>query len=667
MGYSYSHWVSSDRRIKSGAAIHVAILIGTFAVLPFKLPENIERVSESPVLSLLGVLICGIGLPFFALSATAPLLQKWFSRLNDKRAGDPYFLYSASNAGSLLALLGYPFLLEPTLTLARQRELWAWGFLAFTVLLGICAVALVRTSIKIRSEKETRETIPWVRKIRWVALSFIPSSLMLGVTTYITTDVASIPLLWILPLSVYLLTFILVFSDKFSSLQKICVRLLPFTVVASTLIIALHTTTPLALILSIHFLTFFVIAMVCHGRLAQDRPSATQLTQFYFWMSVGGVLGGIFNALIAPVIFQSVFEFPLVLAAACLVLPLKGAFSKKSFFAHLALQVLLAGVLLLAFSKSVPVYKILLCLYGFMIYISYHAPPRMASAVFILMALSHHLWIGGMSVNEIKRSFFGVSVVMEKNMPDGRRYKMLMHGTTNHGVQMIAPEKAVAGYYDSGSPVVAVYSMIKDSTPAANLGVIGMGPGAMATFIRSSDRMDFYEIDPVVKEIALNPEHFTFISESASHPNVILGDGRLEIQKMPTAYYDGIFLDAFSSDSIPLHLLTRDAVKMYLSKLKDNGVLIFHISNRYFDLERSLTAIADSLDLKTVYLTRFSKGDLDIMSPKATFVFSSKWMVMARNEDILRPLKEGPFATKNTAKPVSVWTDDYSNLLSILK
>jgi len=326
-GYAYAHLAIDRLGVRRQSAWHLLILLGPLCVLPLALPAQWTPPTQSnPIPWLLGVMAVTVGVPFFALSTTAPVLQKWFAATRHRAAADPYFLYAVSNVGSMLALLGYPLVVEPHFSVAQQSRYWMWGYGLLVGLIGLCAAGLWRSQAGKPSSARpadpapgTAEKLPLRRRLRWALLAFVPSSLMLSVTTFLSSDVAVVPLMWVIPLALYLLTFILVFARRTLLPQSGLARVFPMLVVALVLLFNLQATQPIAGLMLLHLATFFVGAMLCHAQLAADRPAPVHLTPFYLWMSVGGVLGGIFNALVAPLIFNSIVEYPLTLMLACVV------------------------------------------------------------------------------------------------------------------------------------------------------------------------------------------------------------------------------------------------------------------------------------------------------------------------------------------------------------
>jgi predicted membrane-bound spermidine synthase len=610
LGYGYAH-AATALGVRRQAVLHILVLALPFLVLPIHIRAASAALlghEVKPVLPLLGVLATVIGLPFFVVGATAPLVQKWFSFVSDEEGKDPYFLYGASNLGSLLALAAYPVLIEPWIGLAMQARLWAWGYGLLAILVGTCAVtALVQGRKTARARPAVDSTPPEVitlaRRLRWIAYSFVPSSFLLGVTSYITTDVAPIPLFWVVPLALYLSTFILVFARRPPLRQAWMVRVLPFSATATAIILLVQASTPIALILGVQLVTFFLAAMVCHGELAADRPGPTHLTEFYLWVSVGGVLGGIANGLIAPVVFDRVLEYPiaLVLALACRhVRGADGVIRRRwpppgSDWAFAAAMLVLtfglvSGGNLLHLDPTGHAFPLVFVVPLFLTYSQLQHPQRFALAIAAML-------VGGVSYDSsvgqtvhIERNFFGVARVTRDA---AGRFTQIVHGNTVHGRQWRDPARREepTAYYTRTGPLGQVFDELRvqedaDARPGA-VAIVGLGAGGMASYARPTERWTFYEINPAVVTIARDPAYFTFLRDvfgDSPRLEIVLGDARLRLADAADGSFDTIVVDAFSSDAIPAHLLTREAIALYLRKLTQHGMLVVHISNRYLDL-----------------------------------------------------------------------------------
>jgi hypothetical protein len=602
-----THWARLLSR-PAQILVHVSLLLLLAALTPpLDLGAGAPPPADSPALWLLIRLALVAGPTVFAISATAPLLQSWFATLDHEAAGDPYFLYAGSNAGSLLALLAYPLLVEPTLPLDRQAVLWSYGFGALALGIVACAAA---TEYRERQDFDTarQQTIappPCLReRLTWTALAFVPSSLLVGVTTHITTDIAAAPLLWVLPLILYLLTFILVFARRPPFHHATMVRLLPLVLIPLVIAAApgsllLHAL-PLWLALASNLGCFFVIGMVCHGDLARRRPPAEHLTEFYFFLSIGGVLGGAFNALLAPLIFPGVWEYPLALVAACLVKPATPDDSKPGLTWDIVLPLGLLGLVLLTRRILVTadshegvslLVLALVVVFGCIIpglALMNFSPRRWRFALGIAACLLAPMAVEWGETLATYRSFFGVYRVI-----DAGSARLLMHGTTLHGVASLLPgeEQLPMAYYSHEGPFGRFFAALTPDS-VRHVAVVGLGTGALGCYVQPGQDWTFYEIDPVVERIARDSRYFQFLANCGNRPRVVLGDARLTIAAAPDGSYDVLVLDAFSSDSIPMHLLTREALALYLRKLAPGGLLLFHISSRTLDLGPVIAALA---------------------------------------------------------------------------
>lgn len=688
LGYCYSHYLTKNFSFKWQLFIHSAMFVLAFIFIPLKLggyslPEN----SQFPILSIFAALSLSAALPFFVLSTSAPLIQKWFSWTNQADAKDPYFLYAASNAGSLIALLAYPFLIEPQFYLKQQSSLWSFTFIALAGFILVCAFLtaisgknIKKVSAPVASAKNSK--ISGRQKLKWAFLSFVPSSLMLGLTMHISTDIAAVPLVWVVPLALYLLTFILVFANKKIISEKVIVVTFPRIVIFLALAIALKVSNPLKLILPFSLLSFFVMAMLCHSRLVKERPSASHLTEFYLWMSIGGALGGVFNSLLAPLIFDRPIEYAIAIALSCLALPMKKskdtAQTRRAdwlipvfvgLFMYMVFNFILPA--LASYTEDELINKIGMFIFAGIpvVYILSlrNRPLRFALALGIYMIIGVYSAVANQSVLLTKRSFFGVSIISKFEVK-GDVYHIYQHGTTTHGMQAMTPQKqqTALGYYHAAAPIADVFRVMNTVRSQNNIAIMGLGSGGLAVYAKKADVLDYYEIDQAVIDIAENEKYFTFLKNCPAKNRVILGDARLEIMKAPDGFYDLIIMDAFSSDSIPMHLLTHEALQMYFKKLSEKGTVVIHISNRYLKLKPVISALGESLSLKG--LTRIFISQPKTPEEKKT-IFSSEWCVFSKDPAVLERLQKD-FKWKElpaNQSRVRVWTDDYSNILSALK
>ncbi len=682
-GYAYSHVTTALLGIRNQAVAHLVVICLPLLVLPIVISHaDAPPANVHPVGWLLLKLLMVVGLPFFVVSTTGPLLQKWFAGSGHPAAKDPYFLYGASNAGSLLALLAYPLMLEPLMALTAQSQMWQGGYGVLLVLIVVCAWLVMRRqtvmangNAGVSRERIAGETvIVWRERVFWIFAAFVPSSLMLGVTTHITSNLAPIPLLWVLPLALYLLTFVIVFSRKPIISQARAARLMPFLLIPLVVFTFVEFPKLQWMTIAIHLAAFFVAALVCHGRLAASRPSARHLTEFYLWMSFGGVLGGVFNALVTPSIFSGIVEYPLAVMFACLLLPKlaasdhEGRFDFKDVTQPLLLVGLAVGLIYgLRSATETPVWAVWFVLFAPLAMVCFafkDRPVRFALGLGVFFAtLATYRSMEQGQPMEACRNFFGVKRVVAES--DGGMHK-LIHGTTNHGMQFTddARRGEPLAYFHRRGPLGDVFNTIAPTQPNTRVGIIGLGAGAIAAYAQAGQAFRFYEIDPDVERIARDPNYFTYLSDCKGACDVVLGDGRLMMEHEADDSFDMLILDAFSSDAIPAHLLTREALQLYLKKLKPYGVMAFHVSNRYLDLIPLLARLANDASM-----VGLSKQDaVDAADPDNVGRLSAEYVVMARTKDRLEPLMAmGRWRSLRSARKVKLWTDQRTSILSLLR
>jgi hypothetical protein len=679
VGYGYAYVLNRCLTDRAAIIVHVALLVTTCLALPFGLPAT---ASAPPVgdayLWLMGVLLVGVGLPFFAIAGNAPLLQAWFSRTGHPHARDPYFLYRASNIGSLIALLAYPIILEPSLGLSAQSALWAAGFFALAVLISVCGLMLWTNGAHLPRRRATDDVgspraaaISWSTRALWVALSFIPSGLIVGVTTYISTDVASAPFLWVVPLALFLLTFVLVFRDRLPFNYTWLCELLPIGVLGMVLTQGMLVSSVFALV------AFFFSSLVCHHELYKRRPPSSHLTEFYLWMSFGGVLGGVFAALIAPHLFNSVFEFSLLALLALLCRP--GILLEREVPLDLRRMGLIVGcgTVLIGTYKLATAAGILtadrshllaligLCCVGLVII---RAWPEQRVALVLTMIAAAVLNPAYLSTLHIERSFFGTHRVM---ITDNGTMRTLLHGTTIHGAQRLVDERGralerpvPATYYHAAGPMARGVERARAWSVAKGLpmrvGVVGLGAGSMACYAERGETWRFFEIDPAVARIARNPKLFNFLPTCQPDAPVIIGDARLTLGFEPDQSFSYLVIDAFSSDSIPVHLMTTEAITLFAGKLAPEGLLALHVSNRHLDLVPALASTISKVPgLSAIYVDDQRPADTLAATP-------SQVVFVARNPAVLEPIKAWSGATPLLPGATAAWTDDYSNILAAL-
>ena len=670
LAYLYAHWSTRRLGARRQAALHMALVAAALLVLPIGIPGGwAPPVGGSPIPWLLLLLVVAVGLPFFVVSSTAPLLQSWLASTDHPDAHDPYFLYRASNLGSVLGLVAYPLLVEPRLTLGEQSWLWSGGFVLLWALLVGCAMVLWRSrparGASNEAEAAAPEPLTRVRRLRWVALGFVPSSLMLGATTALTTNVAPVPLLWVLPLSLYLVSFIVVFSRgaRRARAHRAATLALPPLAVLLAGVIVLQPARPLWLVAAIHMAAFFVVALVCHGELAKDRPPTAHLTRFYVLMSLGGALGGAFNVLVAPIAFDSLTEYPIALVMACFLIPLgRETWSEPaSMVRHLVPPLVLGLGVYVALDRAADLPVDHRAVYGVAavacVAMARH-PLRFGLAMVAIMLGAWLPTVGNTVVIHQERSFFGVHRVEETHASAVHELK---HGTTLHGAQIGGVALDPTTYYHRTGPMGQLMEALPDPGVARRAGVVGLGTGAMACLSRPSDRWTFFEIDASVERIARDNELFSFLRDCPGSFDVVLGDGRRSIDGRPPGGFGLIVLDAFSSDAIPVHLLTREALAVYTEKLQPNGVMAFHISNRYLDLEPVLGNLA-----RAAGLSCYAQRDTNVTT-RHYVKTRSHWVTLAREPAHLGAVPHDSrwhACARDGERP---WSDDYANVLGTLE
>jgi hypothetical protein len=624
---------------------------------------------------LVGLFAASIGLPFVTLSASAPLLQHWFAASGHRQAGNPYVLYAASNLGSFAALLAYPFVVEPLLPLREQARLWSIGFAALALLIAVAGLLVARRVTAdggAATSADARPSLP--DRLRWAALASVPSGLVIAVTSFVTTDIASAPFLWVFPLAMYLATFVAVFRDRPWFDHATMVALAPL-VVAPVAVTLLGIVKPhwLAAI-GFNLLAFAILTLVCHGELYRRRPAPTHLTEFYLWISAGGAIGGAFAGLVAPHVFSNIFEYPILIAAALLALPGMFAGGRPAFLRQAGpVLAAAAGVAVarMVVGSALPDFADVACKIVTVLLVGFiflrRKQPAVVFALVVFAFVFTAAWTPGLNRIEMTRSFFGVHQVIDT--ADGA-YRVLMHGTTIHGAARLRAESGgeLVGrpepltYYYFGGPI----SEAIEATRAAhgelgNVAVVGLGAGTIACHRKDPEHWTFYEIDPEVIQIARNPRMFKFLSECAPSASIVLGDARLTLAAS-RAGYNLIVLDAFSSDAIPVHLLTREAIAIYLSRLAPRGVLVIHGTNRHLDLVPVVAAAAEGAGLAT-FLKEEGKGE----PLSAGFQAGSTVMALARDPADLGdlPARAG-WRRVEPVGTVAAWTDDYSNVLGAM-
>jgi spermidine synthase len=736
-GYLYAHLSSRWLSTKVQAIVHLTLLVAAVFVLPIHVPASWAHPPGTalPIGWLLGLLTVSLGLPFFLLSAGAPMMQRWFADTRHPSAHNPYFLYAASNLGSFVSLLAYPFVIEPRMRISEQSVTWLEFYYALLALIATCAIGAVLLRVlksarvemvPVSAPEPVAEPVPiadagspplvedeggvhlrrrgalrgsmrflieenpsvirrflqgrdeailepkivpdrhW--RLRWVLLSFAPSSLLIGTTTYLSTDIASVPFLWVIPLALYLLTFVLVFARR---------PLFPrWFILHAQLVIGLVLVVALCLgsgrgILGpavLHLTAFFVTAMMCHRELADSRPRVEYLTEFYLWMSLGGMLGGVFNVLLAPVLYDSLIEYPFALVVAFGLRPgLDRKYGTRlDFFRDLLFPLAVGTTIWFTYRLPKPPDEwfgagsaFFLTAMASVVLLFWKRPIRLALGAGAMYAA---VQLAGNSTSNVlmqDRSFFGMYRVRRI-----AEYHVLQNGTTTHGGQSRELERRMdpLTYYYKGGPLGDIFANTAQK-PVRRVAMVGLGTGTIACYGRPDEHWTFYEIDPMVAQIARSPMYFTYLRDCAPRTNVVIGDARVSLSAAADGEFDLIVLDAFSSDAIPAHLITREAVALYFQKLAKGGVIAFHISNRYLDLRPVIIALAN--DAKVV-------GALGERGPdteeRGKLYYGSRWMVLAKEKETLAELvKVDGWYALGTSPESRLWTDDYTDVLGAIK
>ena len=741
--------------------MHLGLNALALLALPIGIPAGFgEPPPGDPALWQLGLFAAGVGLPFLAVSANAPLLQAWFAASGHPHARDPYFLYAASNLGSLIALLAYPFVLEPAFGVTALSHIWAAGFVTLIVLILLSVLTI--GAARVRSEGKQHATTPdpapsLGRRLGWIGLAFVPSALLTAFTNHVTMDVASAPLLWVLPLAIYLLTFVLAFREHAIALLPAALvfalgtaafwpflgsqlfglevsgtgQVIAGVVAGATFVLvekvvfrassmdAMRSVHILALILALLALSqtehegwfvtacagvavFFAATMVAHRTLYETRPPASRLTEFYLLMSLGGVLGGLFAALIAPRIFSQIFEYPILLAlsVACRPGALSVSLRRERRDDLLGLWVVVAGGILAIIwlpqliealpsmdSADVPasgwwirglveIYSSLrvaatewgpaavLCAVFAIIMIIFWRRPTRQLAIALGMCAAVVLLPSGVRRADAQRSYFGVYRVY----PSGQ-YNILTHGTTLHGAQKMrdqsgaaAPDSTPGTYYYPKSPMARSVRLVRENVTAhggtGRFGVIGLGSGSLPCLADKGERWRIFEIDPLMVSIASNTANFTYLDAcQPKPPDIVIGDARLTLAKEPDGAFDLIIVDAFTSDAVPIHLMTAEALRLYLAKTGPNGIAVLHISNRYLDLDSVLSATVELVDGAHGLLVSDDEADGSYGQTTSTIA------VFAKSEQALAPFRAEKSVREFDSKGLRAWTDDYSDVL----
>lgn len=677
LGYLYAHILNKFFTKNVQIAIHACVLGLSLVFLPIRINDLIGPPNfNAPILWTLGALFLSVGLPIFAISATAPLVQAWHARFEGQ--GNPYALYAASNFGSFIALVLYPTIIETFIGVKFQSASWSIMFIILSALL-IWSISLTPKQF-VKTNTEHTETITWKQRLVWLLYALVPSGLLVAVTTEIVTDVASVPFLWLPPLALYLLTFVIAFSKWGELLSDGAVFLKLLMVFSIAILIATNTDGGI-LGIGFHLTTFFLIVLGCHIELVKRLPAKEHLTEFYFFMSLGGALGGLIAAMIAPNVFNTTMEYQLLLIAALLIAPinLKGAregmlilviififsmwFSGRDIFGVMLDTKLpikndtyFWQNILLAVEDD----KAALILTSAMLFLAIIAYKNtLVVAASGIMALI--LPIMDKDFQDIRfqgRNFFGVIKLEDSGKaPDGWRF--LSHGTTLHGVMSLDANRnrTPMSYYWHLTPIGSVFEKMTEERPNMNAGVIGLGMGSTMCYAKSGQDWRVFEINPMVIKLASNQELIGFVPRCAPQAKIIEGDARIKIAEQPNNWFDILLVDAFSSDSIPTHLLTKEAIALMMQKMKPNGIMIVHISNRNLELTNIVADAAFANGF--VALKGLRNGDPT--NPNVDTGVSA--ILIAKSSEYLKVYTDPMWKPLNPDNKPKPWTDDHTDVI----
>lgn len=659
-GYLYAHVITKCLSIRLQVGVHIALWALALLALPLTIPAG-WRIDPngSTALQTLGLFAMGVGLPFFVLSANAPLIQSWYAHSDGPSADDPYFLYAASNLGSLLALLAFPLIAEPLFGVSRIAAGFGVGFVClgfFLLMTGLQAKSAAANANADRGDAISAKQVGI-----WLVLAFVPSSLMLAITSKISTDIGSIPLVWVVPLALYLLSFVVTFSNRpvrGSSMLRIAylAALAGLGAIFSGLTGAHLSWTGVAVLL----VSFFVVAIFAHRKLYLSRPDGSRLTVFYVVMSIGGALGGLFNSLLAPALFDGLYEGGITtLVAALLVLSARLSVTPKQIGTAALIGVAASLPLLVAtqsfgLTDDKMLSLALVALIGIVAVAMRDHLPSAAIAAATLTLVGNSLLPQDALFRD--RSFFGTHQVHDA---DGVR--LYTNGTTIHGAQRISdltsPTPQPLYYYHPNGPMAQIMTS-PIAADAKTIGIVGLGVGSLACYAQPGQDWHFYEIDPVVDRVARDESLFTFLSTCTPDAPTHLGDARVVLSQQDLVF-DILVIDAYSSDAVPVHLTTTEAMELYLDRLSPDGVLLYHISNRYYAIQRPLGRSARALGLDARIQHYAGNTDRDPADSPSRLV--------ALSRSALTPLAEDPrwYELEDDGDPL--WTDNYADLLSILE
>ena len=636
-GYAYAHLLREKLKPRRQVIIHVIAVLLALALLPILPGEEWKPTTpQDPVWRILLILSVSVGIPYFLLSTTGPLLQAWYSMTSTGE--QPYRLYAVSNAGSLLALLSYPFLIQPRFAITKQAWLWSAIFALLAVLIACIGLSVwwrtggpVSVSEADDPPGEGEPAPSWLDRFMWLALATCPSVLLLAFTNYMCRDIASVPFLWILPLTIYLLTFIICFDNEEWYWRP---AFLPvFVVGVGAIYYLLKNPSSVSIVwhIVIASTVLFACAMACHGELVRRKPAPRYLTSFYLYVAGGGALGGVFVAMVAPMLFSGYFELHTGLIAAvllvCVALLEDRDIGRKLEF-NWWVGAAMLGIALVSITGV--------------------AFGRIALSTDYGVFYRHRNFYG---VLKLKRVGLGIN-------PEGLRFTLLHDGII-HGSQYQSLPRRVkpVSYYGKESGAGILMRNFREDRPK-HVGVLGLGVGTMAAFGKEVDRYRFYEINPEVARLART--HFTYLADSPASCKVVLGDARFSLEQEENQQFDVLAMDVFRGDAVPVHMLTREAFQLYLRHLKQDGILLVNISNRHLDLWPLMNALAEEFDLETATITA-TTGDSDALT-------TSRWVLLSRSGKFINSsVVQEAADDMDESRTVRLWTDNYSSLFSLLR
>jgi len=670
-GYAYAHWLGRFA-LRRQAALHLVLFALAALALPIGLIAAEPSADANPFLWVPWLLVVSIGPLFFVVSAQAPLIQRWFAHAGQR---DPYPLYAASNFGSFAGLLAYPLVVEPLLPIRGQRWVWSAGYALLALLIAWCTLKLPKHQVVLQTVQAVTPPPGWRERAYWIVLAAVPSGLILSTTLHLTTDIAAMPLLWVIPLGLYLLSFTVAFASNRVPAQIIA-RAAPIILIAAAGVLGFDSNGRELLFGIIALLNLFAVSVALHSQLFARRPAAAYLTLFYLMLSVGGVLGGIFCALVAPLVFNWTYEHPLLLVAAALLMVVPSPFEHiaKIWDGSAASRtiglVAVPAVLILAVASKLSGSAILastaiFAIFGFALFAI--GNPVLLAACLVAIMLTAGGWERlalAAKPGAMTRSYFGIYGVR----PNGDDARMLTHGTTVHGIQLLgspARERTETTYYAPLSGVgLALQAAPQLFGPAARVDLVGLGAGTLACYALLGQRWTIYEIDPAVARIARNPAQFTFLSTCLPNVPIVIGDARLSLAHARSADADVLMVDAFSSDAIPIHLLTREAFAVYGRRLTPDGLLMVHVTNRFLDLDPVVAANAAAGGWRALRI----RYDPDAAARKLHET-TSIWIALSRNPATLERLAAAHPGWRTLApRPgFAPWTDDHAAILPLFR